>query len=77
MLLRMPAGITRPITPQCLRHAFAVHLLESGTDLRTNQLPFGHSNLATTSKYLRIAISKVCATASARMLTNGEVAKCR
>ena len=61
---RARSGITRPITPHCLRHAFAVHLLESGTDLRTIQLLLGHSNLATTSKYLRIATSKVCATAS-------------
>lgn len=61
---RARSGITRPITPHSLRHAFAVHLLESGTDLRTIQLLLGHSNLATTSKYLRIATSKVCATAS-------------
>jgi integrase/recombinase XerD len=61
---RARSGITRPITPHCLRHAFAVHLLESGTDLRTIQLLLGHSNLATTSKYLRIATSKVCSTAS-------------
>src|SRR6202049_2047813 len=56
--------IAKPITPHCLRHAFAVHLLEAGTDVRTIQLLLGHSNLATTSKYLRIATSKVCATAS-------------
>jgi site-specific recombinase XerD len=61
---RARSGITRPITPHCLRHAFAVHLLESGTDLRTIQLLLGHNNLATTSRYLRIATSKVCATAS-------------
>jgi integrase/recombinase XerD len=61
---RARSGITRPITPHYLRHAFAVHLLESGTDLRTIQLLLGHSDLATTSKYLRIATSKVCATAS-------------
>jgi integrase/recombinase XerD len=61
---RARSGITRPITPHSLRHAFAVHLLESGTDLRTIQLLLGHSNLGTTSKYLRIATSKVCATAS-------------
>jgi integrase/recombinase XerD len=61
---RARSGLTRPITPHCLRHAFAVHLLESGTDLRTIQLLLGHNNLATTSRYLRIATSKVCATAS-------------
>jgi integrase/recombinase XerD len=61
---RARSGITRPITPHSLRHAFAVHLLEAGTDLRTIQLLLGHSNLGTTSKYLRIATSKVCATAS-------------
>ena len=61
---RERSGITRPVTPHSLRHAFAVHLLESGTDLRTIQLLLGHSNLGTTSKYLRIATSKVCATAS-------------
>jgi len=61
---RERSGITRPVTPHSLRHAFAVHLLEGGADLRTIQLLLGHRSLTTTSKYLRIATSKVCATAS-------------
>jgi integrase/recombinase XerD len=61
---RERSGVTRPVTPHCLRHAFAVHLLEAGADLRTIQLLLGHRSLTTTSKYLQIATSKVCTTAS-------------
>ena len=56
--------ISKPITPHSLRHAFAVHLLEQGVDVRTIQLLLGHRSLATTAKYLRIATSKVCSTTS-------------
>jgi integrase/recombinase XerD len=57
-------GIAKPVAPHALRHAFAVHLLEAGTDIRTIQLLLGHRNLSTTAQYLMIATSKVCATAS-------------
>jgi integrase/recombinase XerD len=58
------SGLSKPVTPHGLRHAFAVHLLEAGADVRTIQLLLGHRSLATTAKYLRLATSKVCATAS-------------
>jgi site-specific recombinase XerD len=56
--------ISKPITPHSLRHAFSVHLLEQGTDVRRIQLLLGHRSLATTARYLKIATSQVCSTTS-------------
>lgn len=57
-------GISKPITPHSFRHAFAVHMLENGTDIRTIQLLLGHRSLSTTANYLRIANTKVCSATS-------------
>ena len=60
--LRFP--IRKLVTPHSLRHAFAVHMLEAGNEIRTIQLLLGHRSLATTARYLRIATSKVCSASS-------------
>ena len=52
---RLRAGVLKRVTPRSLRHAFATHLVERGTNLRVVQTLLGHQSLNTTALYTHLA----------------------